>query len=252
MDEALYNKPNRLGILSGSTIKIIACISMLIDHIGYMFFPYEPIFRIIGRLAFPLFAFFIAEGSYYTKKPLRRILLLLALAIVFLVSYYIVDKTIYLNAFISFAISALCIYILNKGKEWAFKDNDYLPKLLLTLFIVGAILVPVYHLYQIYRVDYKFAGVLLPILVSLVYFKKYNAPRYLKVLDNYYIRMILYSIGLALLIKNGSLECQHYCILSIIPLLFYNGKPGIKKLKWGFYLFYPLHLVILYAIYYLS
>ena len=250
-NEITFNKPNRLGFLSGSTIKIIACLSMLIDHIGYLFFPFENIFRIIGRLAFPLFTYFIQEGSYYTKKPLKRILLLFGLSILFLIVYYIVDGYIYINVFVSFSISALCIYILDKGKAWAFKSKDYGFKLSLTLFSVALLLTPVYYLYSYFTADYDFAGVLLPILVSLVYFKKYNAPKYLCVLDDYHIRMILFGIGLLLLLNSVSLSAQPYQVLSIIPLIFYNGKPGIKKIKYGFYLFYPLHLVILYAIYYL-
>jgi hypothetical protein len=59
---------NPIGFLSGSTIKIIACILMAIDHIGYHLFPNLIILRIIGRLSMPLFAFFIAEGCYYTKN----------------------------------------------------------------------------------------------------------------------------------------------------------------------------------------
>ena len=47
--------------LSGNALKIIAAISMVIDHTGMLIFPGEDIFRIIGRLAFPIFAFFIAE-----------------------------------------------------------------------------------------------------------------------------------------------------------------------------------------------
>ena len=54
--------------LSGNALKIIAAISMVIDHVGLMFFPTLKILRIIGRLAYPIFAFMIAEGCYYTKN----------------------------------------------------------------------------------------------------------------------------------------------------------------------------------------
>ena len=249
--EILYEKPNRLGILSGSTIKIIACISMLIDHIGYLFFPYGDEYRIIGRIAFPLFAYFIAEGSYYTKKPLKRILILFSLSILFIIAYYIVDGYIYINVFTSFSISALCIYILDKGKTWAFKSKDYLPKLILTLFVISLIIIPVYYLYKDVKADYEIMGVLLPIIISLVYFKKYNAPKYLCAFDNYYVRMILFIIGLIFLHKYSDFYVQEYQALALIPLILYNGKPGNKKMKWGFYLFYPVHMVVLYGIYYL-
>lgn len=54
--------------LSNNALKIIAMLSMLIDHTGLMIFPEYKIFRIIGRLAFPIFAYMIAEGCFYTKK----------------------------------------------------------------------------------------------------------------------------------------------------------------------------------------
>jgi hypothetical protein len=45
---------------------------------------------------------------------------------------------------------------------------------------------------------------------------------------------------------NGNLGAmQFYCLFAIIPLIFYNGKPGTKKLKYAFYIFYPAHLVII-------
>ena len=57
--------------LSGNALKIIAAITMFIDHMGLMLFPKTLIFRYIGRLAFPIFAFMIAEGCRYTRNRLR-------------------------------------------------------------------------------------------------------------------------------------------------------------------------------------
>ena len=53
--------------LNTFTLKMIAIISMLVDHIGHIFFPEVMIFRIVGRIAFPIFAYVLAEGIYYTK-----------------------------------------------------------------------------------------------------------------------------------------------------------------------------------------
>ena len=68
-----------IGILSGNALKIIAAISMVIDHTGVIFFPDVLIFRIIGRLGLPIFAFMIAEGCRYTKNKLKYFLSLLIL-----------------------------------------------------------------------------------------------------------------------------------------------------------------------------
>ena len=62
------------GGLSGNSLKIIAAFAMLIDHVGIMFFPTVAIYRIIGRISFPIFAFMIAEGCRYTRNKLKYIL----------------------------------------------------------------------------------------------------------------------------------------------------------------------------------
>ena len=65
----------RLRIFSSSTLKLLACLFMLIDHAGLLLFPRYKIFRIIGRLAFPIFAYLIAEGCRYTRNKLKHFLL---------------------------------------------------------------------------------------------------------------------------------------------------------------------------------
>ena len=65
-------KGNKIGIFSNSTLKIFACLFMLIDHIGFHLYPRIFELRLIGRLAFPIFAFLIAEGCKYTKNKLKH------------------------------------------------------------------------------------------------------------------------------------------------------------------------------------
>ena len=62
------------GGLSGNALKIIAAVAMLIDHVGIMFFPTVAIYRIIGRLSFPIFAFMIVEGYFHTKNLKKYVL----------------------------------------------------------------------------------------------------------------------------------------------------------------------------------
>ena len=79
---------NKLTV-SGNTLKIIAMISMLIDHAGLLLFNDNEVMRIIGRLAFPVFAFLIAEGCFYTKNKLRHFLEIFILGAVCQVVYFI-------------------------------------------------------------------------------------------------------------------------------------------------------------------
>lgn len=63
-------------------IRLIACVCMVIDHAGKMFFPHIPQMRMIGRLAFPLFAYGIAVGAIYTRNPLRYLSRIVLLALI--------------------------------------------------------------------------------------------------------------------------------------------------------------------------
>ena len=58
-------------MLTKNQLKILAIICMTIDHIGVAFFPNEPLLRMIGRLAFPIFSYGIAEGCRYTRNKRR-------------------------------------------------------------------------------------------------------------------------------------------------------------------------------------
>ena len=57
--------------ISQEGLKLMACVTMLIDHIGAIFFPYISWFRIIGRISFPIYCFLLAEGIHYTRSPLN-------------------------------------------------------------------------------------------------------------------------------------------------------------------------------------
>ena len=60
--------------LNGNILKIIAAISMFIDHMGFIFFPNITVFRIVGRIALPIYAFMIAEGCRYTRNKIKYFL----------------------------------------------------------------------------------------------------------------------------------------------------------------------------------
>lgn len=239
------NTYNKIGFLSSSTLKIIACFFMLIDHVGLTFFPEHDIFRILGRIAFPLFAFLIAEGSRYSRHKLRRFSLIFLIGILFFLFYYIYDGVLYGNIFLTFSLSILIDNLFYTCKKVALDgSNKIYSMLLFTGFAL--LLVSIYFLYSIIRFEYGFFGMILPVLINLTNFKDIDACTRLKKLDNHTIKLIFTLIGMILLSIDGNLGViQYYCLLSIIPLVFYNGKPGIKKLKYAFYIFYPAHLVII-------
>lgn len=215
----------KAGTLSGNTLKIIASVCMLIDHIGYILFPGIMIFRIIGRIAFPIFAFMIAEGCRYTKNRLRYFSVITLCGIIFQLVLYLLFRNLYMNIFITFSLSILLIYSLNqRGQE---QRNTKL--FLLTVVII-------YILNQYFSIDYGFFGCLLPVIAYLV---PESASKETHI---YY-----FTAGLVILsMAHGWI--QIFSLLSIPLLLLYNGERGKFNMKYFFYIFYPSHLIVLYGI----
>lgn len=236
---------NHIGVFSGTALKIFACIFMVFDHVGLTFFPSEDIFRIIGRLAFPLFAFFIAEGNRYSKHKLRRFFVIFGFGIAFLVFYYIYGGQFYGNIFLTFSIAILLNFLLDFCKKMIFEAFK-IHKLILSIALITAVLCFLHFLYSRFHFEYRFSGMLLPVIVNLTDFRNIKSPESVKKLDCHLSRMLCFLLGLIYLSIDGNLgNIQFYCLLALPLVLLYNGKPGTKKLKYLFYVFYPLHLVVI-------
>lgn len=225
-------RKNQWQILSGSHLKLIGAFTMVLDHIGVLFFPDVSWLRILGRLSYPIFAFMIAEGCRYTRNKLRHFLMIFAVGTVCQVVYSFVSDKIVLNILLTFSFSVLLIYAL----QGAYKAESWQKKALWsTLFAAGVM--GVCALDQLVIIDYSFWGVMTPVLVS--FGMLLGLPHWGLVL--------LLGVGLALL-GTDYVTVQNYAFLSLPLLLLYNGKPGKHKMKYFFYLFYPVHLAVLQGI----
>ena len=211
--------------MSNSQIKIIAILSMLIDHIGSVLITNPNIylvFRSIGRLAFPIFAFYIAEGCLKTKNIKHYLLRLLIFGFVSEIpfDYAIAGKMIEMNhqnVFFTLFLGALSIflykYITDKKKK--------------TETLAFAVVIMISLLASFLQTDYGALGVL---VIFIIYYNKDN-----------FKKQAIAIIVMNLLFLN---PIQLWACFSIIPLYFYNKTRGIN-LKYLFYFFYPVHLLIL-------
>lgn len=215
--------------LSGNTLKILAALSMLIDHVGLMFFPRVPFLRVLGRLALPIYAFMIAEGCKYTRNRKRYFLTLFLLAAVCQSVYYFVDGTLYFSILVTFSLSVLMVYALDAVKG--------VPGPVTVLALVSAV-AAVYVLNQRFTIDYGFWGCMLPVFASVFHKTKY---------DRIPLNVAMLGIGLLFLALDFGGN-QWFALLSLPLLLCYSGKRGNWSMKYFFYIFYPAHLVILQAI----
>ena len=228
------NIAKRVRVLDGTMLKIIAMVSMVFDHVGDMFFPGMLWFRMIGRLAMPIFSFCIAEGYVHTRDKNKYLLRMGLFALISEVPFDLAfegkigfsHQNIMVTFFI--AILALRLFDLNRGvrKEKSGKYSTFrtLLGVLAVIAMAGFAL--------LIKADYTIFAV---IAVFLFYVLKDIRQ---------FARM---GVGVAFLALTRTMG--YYCTtgLSLIPLLFYNGKRG-KGLKWLFYAFYPGHLLLLYLI----
>lgn len=233
----------RFGI-SGNALKIIAATSMLIDHMGLMFFPGVELFRLIGRLALPIFAFMIAEGCKYTRNKLRYFLMVFSLAFVCQLVYFIYNGDTYMSILVTFSLSILTVYALQYFKSCLFDENVSVSKKVLSGFIFLLSVACVYGLNLCLEIDYGFFGCMLPVFASFFHEPKGNDNVVLKKLDNVPLNVLSLCVGLLFLaLESGGR--QYWAFLAAPLLLIYSGKRGKANIKYFFYIFYPAHLLLL-------
>lgn len=237
------------------------------------------ILRVLGRIAFPIFVFLIIEAIRNTKRPIRyllRILILtLSIVIFHILAYFIIDKSVssVVSPLIDIFLIALIFYLVNRKDKYSF--ISIIPILYLVFsFVITLIEINngkrlSWFLFFL-RPSYPLFGL---ILGSIVYFS-YGIVDFIIQKKNKDIpienRRILYNICIiifeivlfiGMIILRSTINVmgiyirsyRSFFLLSVVPLFFYNGNLGYKK-KWFrifSYLYFPLHLLILYLIVYL-
>jgi len=241
--------------LTGSTLKIIAMIAMFIDHIGAAVFARMlmatglnnmdttnadlvmewvsanadvygayTICRMIGRIAFPIFCFLLVEGFRHTSDAKKYAIRLFAFAVISEIPFDLAfsSKVLefnYQNVFFTLAIGFATMMAYKKVEERDFQNQ--FTKILIQILVgmVGACAA------QLLRTDYGMMGVLVILLFYIVR-------------DNRFYQI---ACGIVMFIENMT------AWFAFLPILAYNGKRGLR-IKWAFYAFYPVHLMVLYGI----
>ena len=208
-------------IFDNFTLKMIAIITMVIDHIGYIFLDPQTtqytVFRGIGRIAFPIFCFLIVEGFHHTRSHVNYLIRLSIFALIseipfdFALRGTLFDWT-HQNVFFTLALGLASIFCLEE------LNNRRIFIVPLALILGTALLL---------HCDYGIGGVLL----IITFYLTEKSP---------WMRVIL--AGLILYIFFGKTEL--YGLIALPLILLYNGKRGPAP-KMIFYWFYPVHLMIL-------
>lgn len=282
--------------LSGFILKLIAFATMTIDHVGAMLqmnvgenYALAIAFRVIGRLALPLFCFLIAEGFYHSKKPgnymLRLGIMATVIAIAHVGIYYIpafegLDLRSYGNIFMDLLLGGLGIFLL-KQKKWYLQVLAVIPFLIgfgafICYSLEGAgemiihwfpfFLRPQYHFYSIGMIMLFYIGHIIKNMYLKIYSNNSGIP--VESLRDTQIErkayniialgiliiwtLIFYLVGCMIPVEwvTWNVVIQNAAIVSGAFILLYSGKRGYnaKWFQYGSYLFYPLHLVIIFGI----
>lgn len=226
--------------LNNTQLKYIAAFFMFIDHFSLLLLEYGtiPYFigRGIGRLAAPIFFWAISEGAMHTKNMKRYFSSILIFGLLIQIVYTLgflkhitvtsvleLDK----NIFITLALGLLVIIAIKK----------YPDKRLFHIVATGLVCV----LGELINVDYGWYGI--TFIVLFYVFKKNRIKLVTSIILINILRFILYIDGYQLL----SNMLQLLAILALPIIFFYNGKRGNGN-KYFFYLFYPIHLGLLYLL----
>lgn len=223
--------PRLMTNLDTDFLKLVAILSMLIDHIGGIFFPEVGIFRWIGRLAFPLFCYCMTVGLLYTKDSKRYLGRLLLFAVIsqpfYVLAFHHDDwmtEWSNWNIFSTLFISLLAMVGLKERKWW--------------LFILSFLAA------SFFSFDYSANGIIL----MLIFFLCRNHPK---------LGALLFVLDYIGCLWNGSVEdplalvvgghAVDWLIFSLLaaPLIFLRTNTHLKVPKWFFYAFYPAHLAVL-------
>ncbi len=214
-------------------LKIIGVMTMLIDHIGDAILGKFSFFNLIGRIAFPIFAFQSVQGYIHTKNFKKHMMKLLIFACISQIPFALFLSTFTtefaLNIFFTFFLGLFSLFMYDKCKN----------KVIGFLFVIITSIIG-----ELIHVDYGAFGILLIFIFYLFKDKKLQmAISTIILCFSKYIPNIIEAPSLYL----HYLSCGLFTSLSFIFILFYNKKQG-PKAKYFFYIFYPLHLLILYII----
>lgn len=212
--------------LSGSALKVIAILSMVIDHCAYFLIDWNAltceVMRCVGRIAFPIFAFLIAEGFAHTRNRRKYFGLLLGFAIVSEIPWYLLngaDGTH--NVMFTLALGVMALATFEKLKKEG------------TLCICAILLIAWFATWS--GVDYEWRGVLIIVIFYLLGTSKATFP---------FSKMVQLLCAFPLMMHYGIIGAMLACMV----IFLYDGTRGFVKgkvWKYVFYAFYPLHLAVI-------
>jgi hypothetical protein len=195
--------------------------------------PQYHILRWLGRLAFPIFAYMIAEGCRYTRNRKKYLLTLALMALAYQVVYFVAMGSLYQGIFVTFTLSVSLILAIERFRAHKDPLSWCIVGGVLAIIVLSSVILPALWTDTDFAVDYDIWGILLPVAVFYAPTKAWKL-----------IGTAACLIGLAAMWGGR----QWFSLVALIPLAMYNGQRGKKKMKNLFYIYYPAHLVIIWLL----
>ncbi len=230
----------RTGI-SAFTLKLIAVTSMFIDHMGFILFPGSLWMRCVGRLAFPVFAFQIAEGAVRTKDLGRYLARIAAFAVLAEVPFNLMCARSIIDPRDQNVLWTLLIGLTAAG---CVRQTEKRGSRMLTAAVWTAAALGGYFLAEWAMTDYGGWGVVTVLVFYACRDKKWGP--FLEIAAM--IGIHGFALGGARVSLWGfRFPVQALAVLSLVPIALYRGRQGPhgRALRYAFYAFYPVHILVL-------
>lgn len=227
--------------MNGYTLKLIAMITMFIDHMAAILLPSDSasylICRYIGRLAFPIFCFLLVEGFEHTHNVKRYMARLGIFALLSEIPFDLAfsDKSLkygfllHQNVFFTLFIGLVVIWVMRIIRI-KLSQNTNVIRFLSSLLQGVVVMIGCFTAYFLYT-DYDYKGVFL--IVAFYVFRK---------------RKVILTLAVLLINQIFGMVIQLFATASMVLIWWYNGKRGPQGNKYFFYFFYPAHILFLYLI----
>ncbi len=216
-------KPSKIFSLNAYQLKLIALITMILDHFARVLYPDLYLLKVVGRMAFILYAFLLVEGFIHTKDSRKYFSRLLLFAFLSEIPYDLAFGDAWFepnrqNIFFTLSAGLTSLLIIESKKV----ASDV--KVLLVVALVTAA--------NLFHFDYYYLGVL-----QVVCFYVYRSHRFKQYL----------TVGILNMFFMARISTQSAAIMGLIPIYLYNGKKG-KNTGLLYYVFYPAHLFLFWLV----
>ncbi|MBE5955645.1 MAG: conjugal transfer protein TraX [Lachnospiraceae bacterium] len=239
---------SKVKCLNSNMLKCLAMIFMLLDHLWATIVPGNQWMTIVGRMAFPIFAFLLVEGYIHTSDVKKYKKRLVFFGLISEIPFNLIMTSSVIFPFHQNVMFTLLLGLLTIDELEYMRQNKNVKTVGITILKVTLYLL----LGIIGFVDYGATGILT--ILAFYLFRNFKLAwigQFISLLLIFVIFFKGQSVVIPLFGTEYFFPLQGFGILSLIPIWLYNGERGKKSkaIQYGFYLFYPVHMLVLYLVY---